>query len=107
MRARLDEKLGQHPHVGDIRGRGLFLGVEIVEDRETKDPFDPAHRVHAKIKANAKQLGLLCYPMGGSIDGKRGDHILLAPPYIIEAEQINETVDKLVLAIETVTSQVS
>ena len=56
----------QHPHVGDIRGRGLFRGVELVEDRATKSPFDPARKVNGKVKSLAFQEGLICYPMGVS-----------------------------------------
>ncbi len=97
--AALRAEFGQHPHVGDIRGRGLFRGVELVEDRETKKPFDPARKLNAKIKANAFEAGLICYPMGGTIDGVRGDHILLAPPFIIEDAQIDEVVTKLSGAI--------
>ncbi len=97
--AALRAEFGQHPYVGDIRGRGLFRGVELVEDRETKKPFDPARKLHAKIKANAFEAGLICYPMGGTIDGVRGDHILLAPPFIIEDAQIDEVVTKLSGAI--------
>lgn len=97
--AALRAEFGQHPYVGDIRGRGLFRGIELVEDRETKKPFDPARKLHAKIKANAFEAGLICYPMGGTIDGVRGDHILLAPPFIIEDAQIDEVVTKLSGAI--------
>ncbi len=97
--AALRAEFGQHPYVGDIRGRGLFRGVELVEDRETKKPFDPARKLNAKIKANAFEAGLICYPMGGTIDGVRGDHILLAPPFIIEDAQIDEVVTKLSGAI--------
>ncbi len=105
MGARLDEALrarfGQHPHVGDIRGRGLFRGLELVESRESKAPFDPARKLHARIKAAAMEAGLICYPMGGTIDGQRGDHILLAPPFIIDEGQIGELTDKLGRAVET------
>ncbi len=90
---------GQHPNVGDIRGRGLFRGIELVADRETKAPFDPALGVHRKVKAAAFEAGLICYPMGGTIDGVRGDHVLLAPPFIIEDAQIGELVDKLAGAL--------
>ncbi len=99
LQSALEAELGQHPHVGDIRGRGLFRGVELVEDRETKAPFDPARGVHRKVKALAFEAGLICYPMGGTIDGRRGDHILLAPPFIIEDAQIDELVGKLSGAI--------
>ena len=81
---RLRERFGEHPHVGDIRGRGLFWGIELVEDRATKKPFDPALKLHARVKRKAMQAGLMCYPMGGTIDGEHGDHVLLAPPFIVE-----------------------
>jgi adenosylmethionine-8-amino-7-oxononanoate aminotransferase len=84
-----------HPHVGDIRGRGLFRALELVEDRASKKPFDPALRLHARIKQEALDAGLLCYPMGGTLDGQRGDHVLLAPPYILEPAQVDELVEKL------------
>ena len=100
LKERLDERLGGHPHVGDIRGRGLFLGLELVQERGTKQPFDPARRLHARIKAQAMQDGLMCYPMGGTIDGLHGDHILLAPPYIIERRHVDEIVGKLAGAID-------
>jgi hypothetical protein len=96
----LRRTFGQHPHVGDIRGRGLFRGVELVQDRDTKAPFDPSRKIHAKIKAEAFAAGLICYPMGGTIDGQRGDHVLLAPPFIITDDQIDELVSKLSGAIE-------
>lgn len=96
----LRDRFGQHHHVGDIRGRGLFRGVELVADRETKVPFDPARKLYAQIKTRAMEAGLICYPMGGTIDGQRGDHILLAPPFIISPDQIGELVDKLSHAID-------
>ncbi|MWP39422.1 aspartate aminotransferase family protein [Rhodobacter sphaeroides] len=96
----LQERLGQHPHVGDIRGRGLFRGIELVADRETKEPFDPARKLHARIKAEAFAGGLICYPMGGTLDGVRGDHILLAPPFIISDAELDELVDKLSGALD-------
>ncbi len=98
--AALHDRFGQHPNVGDIRGRGLFRGLELVADRETKAPFDPARKLHAKVKAAAMQAGLICYPMGGTIDGQRGDHILLAPPFIITEDQIAELTDKLGVAVD-------
>ncbi len=105
--AALRDMLGQHPHVGDIRGRGLFRGLELVADRESKTPFDPGHRLHARIKALAFEDGLICYPMGGTIDGRRGDHVLLAPPFIIETAQIDELVTKLARAIDRATTEIS
>ena len=101
LQERLEAALGQHPHVGDIRGRGLFRGVELVADRETKAPFDPAQKLNAKVKAAAFEAGLICYPMGGTIDGQRGDHVLLAPPFIMEDHHLDEVVDKLSDAINT------
>ena len=101
LQSRLTDALGQHPHIGDIRGRGLFRGIEIVKDRDTKQHFDPARKLHARIKAAAFAEGLICYPMGGTLDGLVGDHVLLAPPFIIEDAQIDELVGKLSAAIET------
>jgi adenosylmethionine-8-amino-7-oxononanoate aminotransferase len=99
---RLADRFEQHPHVGDLRGRGLFRGIELVEDRSTKAPFDPSRGVAGKIKKAAFEEGLICYPMSGTIDGRRGDHILLAPPFIVEDDQLDELTDKLSRAIATV-----
>ena len=97
----LRERFGSHPHVGDMRGRGLFWALELVRDRGTKSPFDPALRLHARVKAAALQAGLLCYPMGGTIDGRQGDHVLLAPPFIIEPREIEELLHRLTAALES------
>ncbi|MER8825493.1 aspartate aminotransferase family protein [Mesorhizobium sp. M0938] len=97
---RLGERFGNHAHVGDIRGRGLFMGVELVEDRSTKAPFDPKLKLNAKIKREAMARGLLVYPAGGTIDGMRGDHVLLAPPFIIDAAAIDAVVERLGDAID-------
>ncbi|MCA0926859.1 aspartate aminotransferase family protein [Ruegeria profundi] len=102
VQSALEAALGQHPNVGDIRGRGLFRGIELVADRDTKQPFDPAHGVAGKIKKAALAEGLICYPMSGTRDGRLGDHILLAPPFIIEDEQVDEMVGKLNKAITAV-----
>lgn len=107
LHQQLNEALGQHEYVGDIRGRGLFWGLELVADRGTKGAFDPSLRLNALIKRNAMERGLICYPAGGTIDGSRGDHILLAPPYIISNDQIEELVDKLVGAIDQSITQVN
>ncbi|MBM9595880.1 aspartate aminotransferase family protein [Roseitranquillus sediminis] len=98
---RLTAELGQHPNVGDIRGRGLFMGVELVEDRDSKAPFDPALGVAGRLKAAAFEAGLICYPMSGTIDGRSGDHVLLAPPFIIEEAQLDELTAKLSGALRT------
>jgi adenosylmethionine-8-amino-7-oxononanoate aminotransferase len=100
LRRRLGERFGNHPHVGDIRGRGLFQAVELVEDRSTKAPFDPARRLHAKVKKAAMARGLMVYPMGGTIDGTHGDHVLLAPPFTVMSAEIEEIVDRLGSAID-------
>ncbi len=99
LEKRLRNAFANHPHVGDIRGRGLFWGIELVEDRATKKPFDPKLRMHARIKRKAMEAGLMCYPMGGAIDGVQGDHVLLAPPFILDETQLDELVDKLAKAI--------
>jgi len=100
LRRRLSERFGNHAHVGDIRGRGLFQAIELVEDRLTKAPFDPARKLNAKVKKAAMARGLMVYPMGGTIDGTRGDHVLLAPPFIVTASQIDEIVDRLGSAVD-------
>jgi len=96
----LRSAFANHPHVGDIRGRGLFWALEMVADRGSKRPFDAGLRLHARIKQEALEAGLLCYPMGGTIDGISGDHVLLAPPFIIEPAQIEELVHKLDRALQ-------
>jgi adenosylmethionine-8-amino-7-oxononanoate aminotransferase len=95
LAAQLGSQFSNHPHVGDIRGRGLFQAIELVADKSSKRPFEQDLKVSAKIKAHAFSLGLLCYPASGTADGVQGDHVLLAPPYIIEKPQIDEIVDKL------------
>lgn len=102
LEARLKDVFGQHANIGDIRGRGLFQGIEIVSNRETKLPLDASLSTAKKIKVAAFQAGLICYPMSGTIDGKNGDHILLAPPFIISDDQIGELVDKLKTAVDQV-----
>jgi adenosylmethionine-8-amino-7-oxononanoate aminotransferase len=102
LRAALTDRFGEHPNVGDIRGRGLFLGLELVADRGDKTPFTPERGLAKKLKAAAFEAGLIVYPMSGTIDGKHGDHVLLAPPFIIENNHIDEIIDKLGRALETV-----
>ncbi len=103
----LRDRFADHPHIGDIRGRGLFRGLEIVADRVTKEPFDPALKVNAMIKRAAMEEGLMCYPMGGTIDGERGDHVLLAPPFIIDDSHVEEIADKLGRSMTSVFAQVA
>jgi adenosylmethionine-8-amino-7-oxononanoate aminotransferase len=96
----LRERLGSHQNVGDIRGRGLFFAVEFLADRDTKTPFDPAWQFHTRIRDHALNVGLAIYPSAGTIDGKRGDHLIVAPPYNSRAQDIETIVDRLETAIE-------
>jgi len=99
LEAKLRQAFGSHPNVGEIRGRGLFMGLELVADRTSKSAFDPKLRIHARVKREAMAAGLMCYPMGGTIDGASGDHILLAPPFIVEEAQLDELVEKFARAL--------
>jgi len=87
------------------RGRGLFRGLELVADRGTKEPFDPARKLHARVKQEAMMRGLMVYPTGGTIDGTRGDHVLLAPPFIVDRAAIDAIVDRLGDAIDSATGR--
>ena len=98
----LHSSLDSNPHVGDIRGRGLFIGIELVADKITKEPFPAELKVNKLIKSTAMEDGLMCYPMGGTIDGKQGDHILLAPAFIITESQIEDIARIISLVIEKV-----
>ncbi|NKC32428.1 aspartate aminotransferase family protein [Falsiroseomonas selenitidurans] len=100
LEARLVDRLGNHRHVGDIRGRGLFWAAEFVADRASKAPFDPALRLNDRIKQEAYARGLACYPMAGTIDGRRGDHVLLAPPYIATEADIEAIVTRFGDAVD-------
>ncbi|NOX39342.1 MAG: aspartate aminotransferase family protein [Alphaproteobacteria bacterium] len=100
LRGALNDRFAEHPNVGDIRGRGLFWGLEFVKDRSDKTPFAPKVGFAKKLKAAAFEAGLIVYPMSGTIDGKHGDHVLLAPPFIIDNNHIDELVDKLGRALE-------
>ncbi|MCY1226627.1 Adenosylmethionine-8-amino-7-oxononanoate aminotransferase [compost metagenome] len=102
LRARLREALGEHPNLGDVRGRGLFVGVELVADRDSKATLDPALKTHARLKSAAMQNGLLVYPMGGTVDGVRGDHVLFAPPFICTAQDIDDIVARFAKAVQAV-----
>jgi len=95
LKVLLAERFGDHPNVGDIRGRGLLMALELVADRETKMPFDPDLAMHQRAKAEAFVRGLLIYPSGGTIDGRRGDHILLAPPYNVTDDELEMIVGLL------------
>lgn len=104
LRGALSEQFGNHAHVGDIRGRGLFLALELVADRDSKAPFEPSARIAPRLLERGLAHGLVCYPMGGVIDGVRGDNVLLAPPFIVSEAQVFELVDKLARALDDVTA---
>jgi adenosylmethionine-8-amino-7-oxononanoate aminotransferase len=106
LERQLLERLGNHHHVGDIRGRGLFRGVEMVADRVTKQPFDPSLKLNARIKQEAMARGLMVYPMGGTIDGRHGDHVLLAPPFIVDDAQLDLIVQRLARAVDAALAEV-
>jgi adenosylmethionine-8-amino-7-oxononanoate aminotransferase len=106
LRERLLERFAGHPYVGDVRGRGLLMAIELVADRETRTPFDPVLKLSAKIKAEAFERGLLVYPGAGTADGVRGDHVLLAPPYIVTDAQIQVIIERLGEAVDAATAAV-
>lgn len=106
LRGMLERAFGAHAHVGDIRGRGLLLALEMVQERATKQPFAPDLKLHAAIKAQAMSRGLMVYPMGGTIDGRHGDHVLLAPPFIVTDADLSEIVSRLSDAIDAALAQV-
>jgi adenosylmethionine-8-amino-7-oxononanoate aminotransferase len=97
---RLNERFGNHPFVGDVRGRGLFVGLELVADRDTKAAFDPKLRLHARVKQEAMARGLMVYPTGGNVDGAAGDNVLLAPPFIVDRPTVDAIVERLGDAID-------
>jgi adenosylmethionine-8-amino-7-oxononanoate aminotransferase len=103
---RLVERFSNHAFVGDLRGRGLFQGIELVLDRSTKAPFEPALKMHARVKREAMARGLMVYPMGGTADGEHGDHVLIAPPFIVDAAAIDTIVDRLGEAVDAATAHI-
>lgn len=102
LERRLRAAFGQHPHIGDIRGRGLLWSMEIAADRETRTPFPAVRRIASRLKAAAQENGLICYPSSGTADGTDGDHVLLAPPFTVTDAEIGEIVDRLAPALATV-----
>jgi adenosylmethionine-8-amino-7-oxononanoate aminotransferase len=97
----LRDAFGQHPHVGDIRGRGLLWGLEFVRNRATREPFDASAELAKRIKLTAQRLGLICYPSSGTVDGRIGDHVVVAPPFVIRASELEELVTKLLRTIDS------
>jgi adenosylmethionine-8-amino-7-oxononanoate aminotransferase len=104
---RLKERFGNHPFVGDVRGRGLFQGLELVADRDTKAAFDPRHKLHARVKQEAMARGLMVYPTGGNVDGVAGDNVLLAPPFIADGATVDAIVERLGDAIDAACNSVN
>lgn len=96
----LDKRLGQHPHVADIRGRGYLVAVELVADRTTNQPFAPVLRLFDRVRRACLDRGLICYPSPGTVNGILGDHVLLSPPYIASRAELEEMVDLLALGID-------
>jgi adenosylmethionine-8-amino-7-oxononanoate aminotransferase len=106
LEAGLQERFGNHRHVGDIRGRGLFWALEFVTERGSKAVFDPALKVNERVKAEGMARGLATYPMGGTIDGKRGDHVIVAPPYIVREADVDTIVERLGEAVDAAFSSI-
>jgi adenosylmethionine-8-amino-7-oxononanoate aminotransferase len=107
LRRELDDAFSRHENVGEVRGRGLFQAIELVADRSTKEPFDPGLKLAARVRKSAMELGMLCYPMGGTIDGARGDHVLLAPPFIISDDELDLLLERLVEAVDVAVESAS
>ena len=105
LRRRLESAFAAHPHVGDIRGRGLFQAIELVQDRATKTPFTATLKIHLRLKAEAMARGLCCYPSGGTVDGRCGDHVMLAPPFIVSDTELDLIVERLKGAVDAVTAE--
>jgi adenosylmethionine-8-amino-7-oxononanoate aminotransferase len=97
---RLAERFANRHQIGDIRGRGLFWAIELVADRQSKAPLDPRRKTHARIKKEALTRGLMVYPMGGTIDGINGDHVLIAPPFIVDGASVDTIVERLGEAVD-------
>jgi adenosylmethionine-8-amino-7-oxononanoate aminotransferase len=104
---RLKERFGNHPFVGDVRGRGLFQGLELVADRASKQSFDPSLKLHARVKREAMARGLMVYPTGGALDGTSGDNVLLAPPFIVDTDIVDSIVERLGEAVDAATARAS
>jgi len=106
LSAQLHARFDANPHVGDIRGRGLFMAIELVEEKQSKRPFDAALRLHARVLAHAMARGLVVYPMGGTVDGHNGDHVLIAPPFVATSDDIGEIVRRLGDAVDAAIAEV-
>ncbi len=107
LKRRLEEELGGHPHVGVIRGRGLLLGVEFVADRATRAPFEPEADVRGRFARACLAEGVYVYQGGGNVDGRRGDHALLAPPFVIDEDEVETLVAGMAAGLARVTREVA
>jgi hypothetical protein len=96
----LHARLGDHPNIGEIRGRGLFAGLELVADRTTRAPFPRSERLVERVLAAARERGLLLYSGTGTADGTAGDIVLLGPPFVITREELEAVVERLAQALE-------
>jgi len=94
--------LENHPNVGQVRGLGLLQGVEFVKDKKTREPFPKENGIAEKIRQAALEKNVLVYPGQGTVDGLRGDHVLLAPPFIIKAEECEQIAGALKYALDKV-----
>jgi adenosylmethionine-8-amino-7-oxononanoate aminotransferase len=105
----LRQRLESHPNVGDIRGRGLFWGIEFVEDKASKRPFPPSLAVGTRIhdRGMSARFGISLYPGAGTVDGVVGDHILIAPPYNSTNDEIKKIVDLTTRIVEEVFEEIS
>ena len=100
LQTELEARFGNHPHVGDVRGRGLFRAIELVAERGSKAPFPPSARLAARIHQNAMARGLCVYPGSGTADGRAGDHVLIAPPFIVDGATIDNIAARLAGAVD-------
>jgi adenosylmethionine-8-amino-7-oxononanoate aminotransferase len=107
LRAALEMRLAEHPHVGQVRGRGLMLGLELVADRETRQPFPRAAKVTERVVAGARDAGVLVYSGTGNANGVDGDQLLLGPPFVITDDELAQVVDVVSSAIEAGTARTS
>jgi len=103
----LRSAFGDHVHVGDVRGRGFFWAIEIVKDRAAKTPFDPALAVYQRFRDRCFGNGLICYPVGGNVDGKAGDIAIFSPPYIATREELATIADIAKTSLDQVLAEIA
>jgi adenosylmethionine-8-amino-7-oxononanoate aminotransferase len=106
LEALLRDRLGGHPNVGEIRGRGLLMGVELVAERETHEPFPRTERVTERVLRSGRDAGVLLYSGTGLADGTNGDAIVLGPPFVVSDDELVAIADRLAAAIEAATATI-